>query len=306
MVVGRIEAAGAGVDCGLSGLWLSGVPLDTLGRAAGELARVPGALGAMCAPAGAERDAPREDALRILADAFAPRPVSAAPRRGAPASPFLARIGRANILLQVPTDSATPALARSLAAEGKAVHFAGVHSPARLDAVLEGWLGGLETRAAAGGSLEGAVSIFEVDAERIDRTFDAILRARMAAAPTDSIAAAYRVLLGRVGWAVAAVCRRRISMAGNGARAAALAKKGAPRPGLLVMAPLERLAEFEAPGVALAVPYAAALNLPGGRAPRPGGTALDTGYDEGKRLCDKLANYQLDLDRIAAELEAGP
>ena len=301
MVAGRVEAQGAGVGRGLSGLWLSGVPLDTLGRAVAELGRVPGAAGVLCAPADAERDAPREAALRALADALAPRPVSAAPRIGTPAGPFLVRVGRPNLLLQVQTGAATPSLARGLAAEGCGVHFAGVHSPARLDAVLEGWLCGLETRAVAHASLEGAACFFEVRPERIDRTFDAILHARMDAAPNDSIAAAYRVLLGRVGWAVAVVCRRRLAMAGNGARLAALAKKGAPRPVLLVTASPARLAEFAAPGVELAVPYAAASDLP----PRPEGAALDSGYDEGKRTLDKLANYQLDLDRIAAEIEAG-
>ncbi|MDE2292587.1 MAG: hypothetical protein KGL53_10940, partial [Elusimicrobia bacterium] len=81
-------------------------------------------------------------------------------------------------------------------------------------------------------------------------------------------------------------------------RFAALARAGAPRPLLLVAAPAERLGDYAAPETALALPYDAAP------AAAPAGRALEEGYDEARRLLDKLANYQIDMDRIAEELEA--
>lgn len=242
-------------------LWLWGVPLDTLGRSAAELARVPGVAGAVCAPAGALRAAAYRDALRALADAFAPRPVVA---------PSAAGLERGNII-----PDAGP-----------------LHAPALLDARLEAWLKALE-----GGSR--APAVFRLEPDAVDQVFDSILRQRMDSAPTDFIRAAYRVLVGRVGWAVAAVCRRRLATAANGARFAALRAAGAPEPVLLVCTEPARLAEFASPGAVLAVPYGtAARGLPA----RPEGRALDEGFDEAKRMLDKLANYQLDLDTVAAEM----
>ncbi|TPW21075.1 MAG: hypothetical protein FD126_1053, partial [Elusimicrobia bacterium] len=105
-----------------------------------------------------------------------------------------------------------------------------------------------------------------------------------------------------VGWAVAAVCRRRLSLALNSRRFAALAERGAPRPLLLVSAPVERLADFAAPETLLAVPYGAAPALPA----VPEGRALEDAYDDAKQLLDKLANYQIDPDAVAAGLEGAP
>lgn len=265
MVAGRVEAQGARASVTPGPLWLSGVPLDTLGRTAAELARIPGAAGAVCAPRGALRAAAYEDAVRALADAFSPRPVAAACGSG---------LGRENVL----SDSGP------------------VHAPSRLDALLEAWLkaqeSGTRTRA-----------VFRLEPDALDRVFDSILRQRMDSAPTDFIRSAYRVLVGRVGWAVAAVCRRRLATAVNSARFEGLRRLGAAEPVLLVCTTAARLAEFSGPGVAAAVPYAAAeAGLP----PRPGGRALDDGYDEAKRLLDKLANYQLDLDTVAAEMGERP
>ena len=141
-----------------------------------------------------------------------------------------------------------------------------------------------------------------MDAAGLEAAYDAIARARIEAAPTDSMRAAYRLLVGRVGWAVAAVCRRRLSLTLNGRRFAALAARGAPRPLLLVSAHPQRLAEFAAPETPLAVPYGAAPALPAA----PGGRALEDAYDAAKQLLDKLANYQIDPDAVAARLEGAP
>ncbi|MBI3297883.1 MAG: hypothetical protein HYZ75_06955 [Elusimicrobia bacterium] len=297
MVAGRVEAESLGAGLTERGLWLSDVPLDTLGGAAVELGRVPGAAGASCASAGGQRDALREASLRALADAFAPRWVSAAPPKGTEAGAFLDRLGRPNLLVQASGPSA-----RALASAGRSAHFPLLHSPARFSEVFDGWLDGLAERAGRGEPLENVAAVLEVRADRIDRTLDAILLQRMDGAQTDFIRAAYRVILGRVGRAVAAVCRRRLATEANGARLNGLLKKRAPLPVLLVIAEPGRLADCGAPKTAFGVPYAAALALPA----RPEGKALDDGYDDAKRLLDKLANYQLDLDRIAAELEAAP
>lgn len=299
MVAGRVQAAPAGPSL-TAGVWLGEVPLDSLGKGASALAAAPGVAGAVCAPARAERDAARESALRAVCAAFGDRPVAAAPRRPEDAEGFLGRVGRPNLLLRLGVRGDAPAAVRRHAAAGRALLVSGVHAPARLDALVEAWLSGLEERAAAGGPLPGA--LFGVDAVRLTGVYDSIAHARMDSAPTDFIRAAYRLLVGRVGWAVAAVCRRRLSAALNGARFAALAAKGAPRPLLLVSAPADRLGEFAAPETAWAVPFAAAGAVP---APVPG-RALEEGYDEAKRLVDKLANYQIDLDAVAGELQEAP
>ena len=301
MVAGRIEDPAARRRLSsLAGLWLDEAPLDTLGRSAAELARAPGVAGIACAPPRSERDAAREDAARALADALGARPLSVGPRREADAPGFLLRVGRPNVFLRLPVRGDAPAAARRLAAAGTALHLAGLNAPGRFDAALEGWISGLEARAAAGGEL--APAILGVDVGRLERAFDSIAYQRMDSAPTDSIRAAYRVLIGRVGWAVAAVCRRRLALTLNSRRFAALALKGAPRPLLLVSAPAARLAEFASPETLLAVPYAAATDLP----PVPAGRALEDAYDDAKRMLDKPANYQIDLDVIAGELEEAP
>lgn len=264
MVAGRVEDKGARAGLRPGPLWLSEVPLDTLGPTAAELARVPGAAGAVCAPPGALRAAAYEDAVRALADAFSPRPVVAS---------CGSSLGRANVV----------------------VDSGAVHAPSRLDALLEAWMRSLE-------SGSRAQAVFRLEPGALDRVFDSILRQRMDSAPTDFIRAAYRVLVGKVGWAVAAVCRRRLATAVNSARFSALKSLGAPDPVLLVCTEPARLGEFSGPGAALAVPYAAASR---GLPPRPEGRALEDGYDEAKRLLDKLANYQLDLDTVAAEMAGG-
>ncbi len=268
MVAGRIEAQSPGLGLSVpAGLWLIGAPL---GADAAELARVPGVSGIICGP--------KAD-VRALCDAFGAKGLVSAP--GGPA--------RRNLVGQVPARETPP--------KGKAFHARGICSPARLDASLEAWLGGLEGQK---GELTSCLALFGVDAIRLDRTFDAIALQRMDGAPTDFIRAAYRLLLGRVGTAVAAVCRRRLATAVNGARFKALARRGAPRPVLLVEAAAAKAAEFAAPDTLVAVPYEAAVSLP----PLPAGSALDEAYDASKGLLDKLANYQIDLDVIAGELEA--
>lgn len=302
MVAGRVEDPTARPGLSLpAGLWLDEAPLDTLGRAAAELAGAPGVAGVVCAPARAERCAAREDAARALADALGGRPLSVGPRRAEDAAGFLERLGRPNVFVRLAADRGAPAAARAAAAAGRGLHLSGLHTPARLDAALEGWLSGLEARAAAGAPGFPA-ALFGVDVGRLDGAYDAIARARIEAAPTDSMRAAYRLLVGRVGWALAAVCRRRLSLTLNGRRFAVLAEKGAPRPALIVSVPPGRLAEFAAPETFLAVPYGAAPALP----PPPAGRTLEDAYDAAKQLLDKLANYQIDPDAVAAGLEAAP
>lgn len=297
MVAGRIENTARSQGL-IQGLWLDGAPLDTLGRAAAELGRASGVAGVSCAPARSERCAAREDAARALADALGDRPLSVGPGRASDAKGFLSRVGRPNVFLRLPPTS--PASVMAWAAAGQPVHLAGLHAPALFDAALDGWLAGLEARAATGKDLPAA--FFGVDVGRLEHAFDSIAYQRMNSAPTDSIRASYRVLVGRVGWAVAAVCRRKLSTALNGRRFAGLALKGAPRPRLLLSAPVERLAELTAPETDLAVPYSAAVALP----TAPTGRALEDAYDDAKRLLDKLANYQIDLDVIAGELAEAP
>ncbi|HVE12487.1 MAG TPA: hypothetical protein VNI01_03755 [Elusimicrobiota bacterium] len=134
-----------------------------------------------------------------------------------------------------------------------------VFSPSGLDKVLEAHLARLEA-----GAREEFSIVFRAD--RVDAAVDPILEARMRSAPISSIAAAYRVLLGKVGASACEAARQRLARSLNSARFEALSARGARAPRFsCVPEPTE--------------------------APDP-------------RLIDKLANYQIDLDVIARELES--
>lgn len=104
-------------------------------------------------------------------------------------------------------------------------------------------------------------------ADLLDDAIDPIVEARMRSAPTATIAAAYRVLIGRAGVSAAKMAFQRLSRALNGARYAGLAR----------------------PPRLLCVPGRAQEDLASGQA-------------EARLALDKLANYQIDLDAIAAYL----
>ncbi|PIP82834.1 MAG: hypothetical protein CO113_10290 [Elusimicrobia bacterium CG_4_9_14_3_um_filter_62_55] len=135
----------------------------------------------------------------------------------------------------------------------------------------------------------------------LDESVDRILASRMSAAPTESIRASYRTLLGKVGHSLARVAFRRLQTALNGER---FARLGAAAPRLLI----DCLGADPAAAIA-ALHHDDAVFLVGARrraeaeAARPCGPGLERGFAEAKQTLDKLANYQIDLGAIGAELE---
>lgn len=168
---------------------------------------------------------------------------------------------------------------RRLAAAGKPVLFSGAASLARLQAAWDAWMAGLEERARSGGSLADAGLTVSVPVGRLDAVLNPVLASRMTTAPIETIRAAYRLLYGRVGASLAKAAYRRMRIAFNGARWELLKERGAREPALV-------------------------WDLTG----RPEGledVAPERGWEEARRMLDKLANYQIDLDAVAASLEEG-
>lgn len=144
----------------------------------------------------------------------------------------------------------------------------------------------------------------------IDELLDHILEDRMRTAPTDSIKASYRVLLGRVGISFAKIVFRRLNTALNSARFAELKEMGVPAPRLLIdlvdAAPhgakltQRYLSECAHPDAAFLLSVRQLSMVAQRQASGPG---LGDEFAEAKSKIDKLANYQIDLDRVAEDLE---
>lgn len=101
---------------------------------------------------------------------------------------------------------------------------------------------------------------------RLDAEMDRILAERVRTAPNAIIRSVYSAMMGRIGAAHAAVCRRRLEVFVNGARFAALRRGGVPEPELFA-------------------------------------AGSETDPAEARRLLDKLPNYQIDLEAVCAGLE---
>ena len=144
----------------------------------------------------------------------------------------------------------------------------------------------------------------------VDEFVDRIVEDCMRAAPTDSIRASYRVILGHIGVAVARMAFRVLGTTLNSARFSGLKEKGGQAPRLLI-----DLVEVAPHGVEATRRYAAECRHPDAAfllSPRqlpmledwePAGPGLGDDYAEAKGKVDKLANYQIDLNRVAADLE---
>lgn len=175
-----------------------------------------------------------------------------------------------------------------------------LYGPERFDEALEGAL--LKTR--------GAETLLRLCPYAIDGFVDRIVAERMRAAPADSIKASYRVLLGNIGIAAARMAFRRLNTALNSRRFAALKESGMAAPRLLL-----DLVEASADGVEATRKYVSACAHPAAAfllSPRqlpmlegwePAGPGLGDDYAGAKFKIDKLANYQIDLNRVAEDLE---
>jgi hypothetical protein len=169
-----------------------------------------------------------------------------------------------------------------------------LHSLSRFDEAIEAVMASLESGA-------GAAYFLGVRPAELDEAVDRVVRARMESAPSDSIRASYRVLLGRVGIAFARLAFRRLKTALNSARFAAVS---GPAPRLAVLG-----AGADAGRLFEALHHEDVLFVLGDRARREvegrvlRGPGIDGEYAEAKMTIDKLANYQIDLGAVAADLE---
>jgi hypothetical protein len=169
-----------------------------------------------------------------------------------------------------------------------------LHSLERFDAALEAALEAL--------AREPETAFFlGLRPWELDESVDRILASRMSAAPTESIRASYRTLLGKVGNSLARVAFRRLKTALNSER---FSRLGAAAPRMLIDCvggdPAAALAQLHSPE---AVFWVGARRRAEAEAARPSGPGLAHGFSEAKRTLDKLANYQIDLCAIGAELE---
>ncbi len=167
-----------------------------------------------------------------------------------------------------------------------------------------------EALEAALSSGDGVETLLRLRPFLIDEYIDRIVNERMRAAQTDSIRASNRVLLGRVGVSLARLMLRRLQTALNSSRFALLKENGAKPPRLLI-----DLAETAPSGIEVARRYAAECAHPDAAfllSPRqlpmfegwePTGPGLGDGFADAKFMVDKLANYQIDLNRVAEDLE---
>lgn len=287
-------------------------------RGAGEAWRPGAEAGAL---AGALLDAPRDPVFsrraRTAADALVgvyresggaegyaaiplpPEAAGLAERVAAEAEAMFADCGRPNLMPVLRSGPEGLKALEALAARGVPVLLYGVAAPARADAAWEAYLRGLER---LGDRLERSALTVVVPVAALDAALDPLLMGRMAAAPIDTIRAAYRVLVGRVGASTAKVICWRLRRAFDSARFALLEARGARRPQLAFAVggrAAESFAELAGEGCRPLVTPEAAAGLTGARF----GEAVVAEIDEAKHKLDKLANYQLDLDRIAEELE---
>lgn len=169
-----------------------------------------------------------------------------------------------------------------------------LHSLERFDAAVEAALSFLEREPRTRFYL--GVRPWELD-EAVDR----LLRARMDRAPSDSIKASHRVLLGKVGASLARVAFRSLRTALNSER---FSRLGAPEPRLLIDClgadPAAAIAELHHPEAAF---WVGEKRRAEAEAAPESGAGLAGEFAQAKRTLDKLANYQIDLGAVGADLE---
>jgi transaldolase/glucose-6-phosphate isomerase len=133
-------------------------------------------------------------------------------------------VGRPNVMIKVPaTPEGIPAI-ETLIAEGINVNVTLLFSQDAYEAVANGYLRGLERRAAAGGEIANVASVASFFISRIDSAIDAMLEER---SKGNANAGLLKSLQGKVAIANAKLTYQRFGELFAGARWDALATKGA-------------------------------------------------------------------------------
>ena len=139
-----------------------------------------------------------------------------------------AAVDRPNVMIKVPATAAGLPAARDLLAEGICVNVTLIFSLARYEQVMEAYLAGLESRAAAGQPLAPIVSVASFFVSRVDTKVDAAIEQRLAALPADSVERVELAdLSGRAAVANARLAYARFREVFDAPRFRALAAQGA-------------------------------------------------------------------------------
>jgi len=202
-----------------------------------------------------------------------------------------------NVLVRVPARDAARIF--EFARGGLGVHATAALSRRSRQSALEAYADAIAGKPAA----EVPPLWLEFAPQKIDDRVDALAAERMRSARLDSVRAAYRSILSRTGIAAARLAHQEMKVALNGARhGAARLRMLWATAGLLEARFRAYARELPRSQCLWAVSAAAA-----GRAPEE--FARERGeaewLREARRCVDKLANYQIDLEAIAAGCEEG-
>ena len=137
-------------------------------------------------------------------------------------------VARPNVMVKVPATAAGLPAITALTAEGICVNVTLIFSLARYEQVMEAWLAGAETRAAAGQPLDRVFSVASFFVSRVDTKVDKALEAAVATLPAgDPRRAELEQARGLAAVANARLAYARFRQVFDGARFTALKARGA-------------------------------------------------------------------------------
>ena len=218
-----------------------------------------------------------------------------------------ARIDRPNVLVKIPaTPECVPSI-RQMIAEGRSINVTLIFSLARYSEVIEAYLSGLETLAASGvDDLSGVASVASFFISRVDSEVDK----RIEAAASGDAASDLLDLRGRAAVAQARLAYALFAEQFSGPRWEVLAAKGAR-----VQRPLWASTSTKNPGYP-DLAYVDTLIGPDTVNTMPDGTVsdfldhgtvsrtIDAHQDDARGVIDRLATAGIDMEDVAAVLEA--
>jgi transaldolase/glucose-6-phosphate isomerase len=217
-------------------------------------------------------------------------------------------VGKPNLMIKVPaTPEGIPAI-RALTGQGVSVNITLIFSLAQYEEVVDAYLGGLEDRIAAGGSLDGLASVASFFVSRVDSSCDKLLGEKVKAGGADGARA--EALLGKIAIANAKLAYEIYERTIAGARWKALAAKGAKPQRLLWASTGTKdprypdtmyIDQLIGPDTVNTVPPATlAAFIDHGK---PAAT-LKTAFDEAHRQTGELAALGIDLGKVCRALLA--
>lgn len=219
-------------------------------------------------------------------------------------------VDRPNLMIKIPGTKPGLSAVRACLASGINVNVTLLFSVKRYAEVQEAFFDGLEARARGGGDVSSVASVASFFVSRVDTAVDALLEEKLRRAGQESERAALKALLGRAAIANAKLAYQRFKVAFNGARFKALeplgakpqrvlwASTGAKNPAYRDVVYVE---ELIGPRTVNTMPVETLDAFRDHGRPRP---SLEEDLDAARLAVDKLANYQIDLDRVTDELEA--